>query len=256
MVKNYCIDCADLVDDFELHLSCKSHLCRKNRNWFDSQPKFKLKLINVLCFANKRQILSPIPDIFKPMHDHLSRFLYPLMEFDLVKQRIECLGCTKIEFDNLEDFFMPNLAFLFLCFDNQNFLAKQLCDWELVDFDYIVWAFKLYFDRENIQLSKYYFNRFIIQQLNRDHDFLQIDLSRHHFPVFVLEDKLVSFVNDLIYLSVLNEDWDFIKFAYMVFPKLFLYKYYIEDYHYQTPSERKRYVKKNFMKRFLIFYIL
>lgn len=86
--------------------------------------------------------------------------------------------------------------------------------------------------------------------------FLQIDLSRHHFPVFVLEDKLVSFVNDLIYLSVLNEDWDFIKFAYMVFPKLLLYKYYIEDYHYQTPSERKRYVKKNFMKRFLIFYIL
>ena len=68
-----------------------------------------------------------------------------------------------LQYDNMDDFFVPDLAFVYFCYIKYDYWAKQLCDWEFVDSFYYFWAFKIYYKNRDEELMKYYLNRYIMK---------------------------------------------------------------------------------------------
>lgn len=136
---------------------------------YKSKTVFEKIIIDILCDINlgyKRKTFYPIPDAFKHMHCFLMKFLYPYINFDFVKQRIKYSNLKDhflLQFDNMDDFFVPDLAFVYFCYDKCDYWAKQLCDWEFVDSFYYFWAFKIYYKNRDEELMKYYLNRYIMK---------------------------------------------------------------------------------------------
>lgn len=185
-----------------------------------SNPVIK-EIIDILCdinFSYKRKTFYPIPDVFKPMHWFLMRFLYPYINFDFVKQRIKYSQSTDkslLQFDNI-DFFVPNLAFVFFCHIKYDYWAKQLCDWEFVDDSYYFWAFEEYYDHDT-KMRKYFLNRYIMKNTH----FYDLDTFGRRETLSTMRKFIYSKIKD----AIDRDDLDEAIYACNSVPKCFIFDY-------------------------------
>lgn len=169
---------------------------KKIDNYEKSNSLMKM-MINVICrdnfFCDKQKYFYSIPDAFQSMHWFLAKFLYPYIDFNFIKQHIKSslfsyyTDTSILQFNGLNEFFIPNLAFIYFCNIKYDYWAKQLCDWELINANYYIWAFEKYYN-DDYKMRKYFLNMYI--------------MTMGHFDNFDNFDEHFSEMREFIYSKI------------------------------------------------------